>query len=169
MCIRDKLSAKAKSAESYYEAVKASTSPKEEAADITPPDIIPRRTKSETLGLLKDARRRLDTAKDNYNLTQGRMRALGDPIVIEGEINRRTENLKQLQSRYDAVNLAMETLSEADREIHTRFAPVLAKTAGQIFAKLTGGIYDMVAFDRTLDAAAQAKGDTCLLYTSRCV
>ena len=154
------LSAKAKSAESYYEAVKASTSPKEEAADITPPDIIPRRTKSETLGLLKDARRRLDTAKDNYNLTQGRMRALGDPIVIEGEINRRTENLKQLQSRYDAVNLAMETLSEADREIHTRFAPVLAKTAGQIFAKLTGGIYDMVAFDRTLDAAAQAKGDT---------
>ena len=88
------------------------------------------------------------------------MRALGDTIVIEGEINRRTENLKQLQSRYDAVNLAMETLSEADREIHTRFAPVLAKTAGQIFAKLTGGIYDMVAFDRTLDAAAQAKGDT---------
>ncbi len=155
-----RLNAAAQSAESYYEAVKASAKPENELPDVTPPEIIPRRTRSETMGLLKDSRRRLEAAKDNYNLTQGRMRALGDPIVIEGEINRYTERLKQLQERYDAVNLAMEALSEADREIHTRFAPVLAKTAGQIFARLTGGSYDMVAFDRSLDAAAQAKGET---------
>ena len=81
-------------------------------------------------------------------------------MVLRGEQQTITEELANQTAQYDALTLAVSALKEADTEIQSRFAPVLAKTAGTVFHKLTGGKYDMLAFDRTFDAAAQAHGDT---------
>ncbi len=135
----------------------------EKSVDMTPvsaPEQMPRYTKSHTLAMLNDVSRRLDNAKAAYNMTLGRMRAVGDPLVLEGECRSITEELELQTAQYDAISLAISALKEADTEIQTRFAPVLARTAGNIFHRLTGGKYDMLAFDRTLDAAVQAHGDT---------
>jgi len=90
-------------------------------------------------------------------------------MVLESEISALNQELSEQQAQYDALTLATAVLADADNEIHTRFAPVLSKAAGSIFNRITGGRYDMLAFDKSLDAAAQAKGDTVsknVLYLS---
>lgn len=150
------LKSQAQIARGLYE----SLSEKVDMTPVIPPERTPRYTKSHTLAMLNETSRRLENTTAAYNMTLGRMRAVGDPIVLEGECRSITEELEIQNAQYDAINLAIATLKEADTEIQTRFAPVLAKTAGTIFHRLTGGKYDMLAFDRTLDAAAQAHGDT---------
>ena len=128
--------------------------------EVTPPDVTPRFTKSRTQAMLNDTVRRLENVSAAYNMTLGRMRGIGDPMVLRGEQQAITEELANQTAQYDALTLAVSALKEADTEIQSRFAPVLAKTAGTVFHQLTGGKYDMLAFDRTFDAAAQAHGDT---------
>lgn len=150
------LDSRAKIARGLYESL-------EKSVDMTPvskPEHMPRYTKSHTQAMFNEASRRLENTSAAYNMTLGRMRAVGDPVVLEGECLTLSRELEEQTAQYDALSLAVSALKEADTEIQTRFAPVLAKTAGTIFHRLTGGKYDMLAFDRTLDAAAQAHGET---------
>ncbi len=150
------LDSRAKIARGLYESL-------EKNVDMTPvskPEHMPRYTKSHTQAMFNEASRRLENTSAAYNMTLGRMRAVGDPLVLEGECLTLSQELKEQTAQYEALSLAISALKEADTEIQTRFAPVLAKTAGTIFHRLTGGKYDMLAFDRTLDAAAQAHGET---------
>lgn len=147
---------KADIAEGLYNAL-AANAPKE---DVKTPEISPRFRKSQTAALLDDCSRNLEKRQAAFNMTLGRMRAIGDPLVIESENREMEQKLGTLEYQYDALMLAQETLKQADTEIQTRFAPVLGRAAGNIFHELTGGKYDMLAFDRSLDAAAQAHGDT---------
>jgi uncharacterized protein YhaN len=150
------LESRAKIARGLYESL-------EKSVDMTPvtvPEHMPRYTKSHTQAMFNEASRRLENTNAAYNMTLGRMRAVGDPIVLEGECLTLSQDLKEQTAQYDALSLAVSALKEADTEIQKRFAPVLAKTAGTIFHRLTGGKYDMLAFDRSLDAAAQEHGET---------
>lgn len=65
----------------------------------------------------------------------------------------------QLQQEYHALALAMETLSDANGELQSRFSPALGREAAHIFSALTGGQYDRIYLDRTLQASAAAAGD----------
>lgn len=130
-----------------------------EPKEVSYPDITPRYNKSRTQTALSETTKRMELVNAAYNMTLGRLRVLGDPMILEGEVRTLREKLSEQTFQYDALTLAAEVLAEADNEIHTRFAPVLAKTAGTIFNRITDGKYDMLAFDKSLDAAAQAKGD----------
>ncbi len=149
-------SAKAAAAEGLYGAL-AKNAPQE---DIKAPDISPRFKKSQTAALLSECIANIEKRQAAFHMALGRMRAMGDPLVIESDNKVISEKLEQLGRQYDALLLAQEMLKQADTEIQTRFAPVLGKEAGNIFREITGGKYDMLAFDRTLDAAAQAHGDS---------
>ena len=120
----------------------------------------PRYSRALTAAALEDAKRALENASSQYNITIGRMRALGDPMVLSGEIKTLTEELSAATAQYNALETAIDALSEANTEIQSRFSPILGRTAGLICNKLTGGKYDMLTFDRALDASARAHGDT---------
>ena len=152
-------------ADALYKAKEADYTPK----NVTPPEITPRYERKETLEAIARTNQSIEITSAAYNMALGRLKVLGDPMILESEITTLKQELAEQTAQYDALVLAAEVLAEADNEIHTRFAPVLSKTAGSIFNRITDGRYDMLAFDKTLDAAAQAKGDTVsknVLYLS---
>ena len=55
-----------------------------------------------------------------------------------------------LEQRYAALELAQQTLDEANSALQTRFAPQLASLAGTLLAQLTDNRYDAVLLDRKL-------------------
>lgn len=93
-------------------------------------------------------------------LTEGRLEAMGDPMVTATEKAALESRKAELGEQYEALSLAIETLREANTELQQRFSPALGRRAGEIMARLTGGKYAELSFDRSLDATAKRSGDT---------
>ncbi len=93
-------------------------------------------------------------------LTEGRLEAMGDPMVTATELDALQSRKAELGEQYEALSLAIETLREANTELQQRFSPALGRRAGEIMARLTGGKYAELSFDRSLDATAKRSGDT---------
>ena len=117
--------------------------------------IMPRYDRETTSRKLAETRVKLEEARAEYNRMQGQSRVMGDPVVISGEILALESELKDRRREYDALELAIDMLANANTEIQTRFSPMLSRAAGDIFRKLTGGRYDMLVFDRSFDAQAR--------------
>lgn len=109
---------------------------------------------------LAAAEERLRALREKCAAMDGRLQAMGDPVVLASELNALREEHRALSGDYDAIALAAATLHEADDELQTRFSPALGKRAGELFARLTDGRYDAVALDKELSAAVHAGGDT---------
>ncbi len=120
----------------------------------------PLRNKRETAGLLAKTEQQLAAASSKYDMAQGGVRAMGDPVVLSAEKNSLENEYALLKEEYDAIALAIETLSDANTEIQTRFAPILSSRAGEIMAELTGGRYKKLGFSRALDSEAEPYGST---------
>ena len=75
---------------------------------------------------------------------------------LEDLESRRDDLLEQ----YEALEMAIATLRDANDEMQQRFAPELGRRAGEIMARLTGGKYASLSFSRELDASAKREGDT---------
>jgi len=52
--------------------------------------------------------------------------------------------LSRLGLEYDALNLAIDTIDEAEVELKNRFSPEIEKKTAEIFKYLTGGSYELV-------------------------
>lgn len=98
-------------------------------------------------------------------LTNQRAELLGrashgdDPVAIQSDILAMEGKLAALQEEYDALELAIETLAEADSELQNRFSPALSRRAAEHFRYLTDGRYDAIEVARDLTARAQPSGD----------
>ncbi|MCR5664594.1 MAG: AAA family ATPase [Oscillospiraceae bacterium] len=90
----------------------------------------------------------------------GRLSVLGDPLVLGSELNTMQDAYEQIQTEYDAITLAADTLREADAELQSRFSPELGKLAAGYMAQVTGGRYADVLIDRDFSARARAEGDS---------
>lgn len=73
-----------------------------------------------------------------------RMSARGELIALEEIINEKEVALAQKRVDMKAIQLALETLHEVQGEIERQFAPALEKKTSEIFAKLTGGRFQLV-------------------------
>ncbi len=91
---------------------------------------------------------------------RGRFATLGDPMVLKTELGSLEERRRTLQAQYDALELAIATLAEANGEIQTRFSPRLSALASSYMEALTGGRYRALRFDRDFSATAQRLEDT---------
>lgn len=89
----------------------------------------------------------------------GMLRDGGETSEIEASIGEKEQKLTLLQTEYEAVALAMDTLERANSELQSRFSPELGRRAAKYFAALTGGKYDTVALDRSF-AASAAEADS---------
>lgn len=93
-------------------------------------------------------------------LAEGRLEAMGDPMVAKTELAALEARRAELSGQYEALSLAIETLREANDELQQRFSPALGRRAAEIMARLTGGKYTELSFSRELDATAKREGDT---------
>ena len=90
----------------------------------------------------------------------GRLSAMGDPLVLSSDLSCMNEAHEQIQAEYDAIALAVDTLREADTEIQSRFSPELGRVAAEYMAEVTGGRYADVLINRDFTARARTQDDT---------
>ena len=98
-------------------------------------------------------------ARSQTDRLSGRLHALGDPVVLRSATARLQEQIQDLEGEYDAIQLALETLEQANTELQTRFSPALGRRAAEIFRELTEGRYTGVALDRAFHLSAEPAGD----------
>ncbi len=91
---------------------------------------------------------------------EGEIAAMGDPMVMATRLESLQSRHDELLNQYEALELAISTLKEANDEMQQRFAPALGRRAGEIMARLTGGKYAALSFSRELDATAKRNEDT---------
>lgn len=91
---------------------------------------------------------------------KGRIDAMGDPLVLGSELNNMESLYAALQSEYDAIALAVDTLRAADADIQSRFSPELGKLAAHYMSVVTDGRYESVLINRDFSAKTKLSGDT---------
>ncbi|OPX45781.1 DNA replication and repair protein RecF [Ruminiclostridium hungatei] len=64
--------------------------------------------------------------------------------ALEQEIYGLTQQKRALEQRGEALNIAMETLEEASREVQKKYLPVMGKVFGSTFSDITSGKYSDV-------------------------
>lgn len=106
----------------------------------------------------QEAERRLNRHHNDLSMAMGRRGSLGDPEVIQAEIESIDRSLEQCRLDYDALQIAREALEEADTEMRNRFSPELNRRAGAYLQALTGGKYAKVRLNRALEAGAEERG-----------
>jgi len=108
------------------------------------------------------ARAKAETAFVQQQLArkEGEIAAMGDPMVMGTRLESLESRRDELLEQYEALEMAISTLREANDEMQQRFAPELGRRAGEIMARLTGGKYAALSFSRELDASAKREGDT---------
>lgn len=106
------------------------------------------------------AEARISELKERRAAAEGRARASGDPMVLESTLAEQQQRLEGLQEQYDALDLAIETLAEADGELQSRFSPRLSQKAAEYFRALTGLRYEEVTIAKDLSARVRREEDT---------
>jgi len=107
----------------------------EELEDIPAPRL-PEADASSRLRVVEQALARF---RDELSHAEGALSQLGDPLELEARREMCAQQLSRRQVEYDAIDCALDVLSQANQELRRRFSPSLADEAGSIFAALTGG------------------------------
>lgn len=89
----------------------------------------------------------------------GRLAAMGDPLVLSSALNWMQEEYGIISKEYEAIDLAVETLRAADREIQSRFSPELGRVAAGYMSAVTGGRYADVLINRDFTAKIRTADD----------
>ena len=89
----------------------------------------------------------------------GRLSAMGDPMVLASALSMLRGEHETIQNEYDAITLAEELLREANTEIQNRFSPQLGRVAAQYMSEMTGGRYEDVQIGQDFSARTRTKDD----------
>ncbi len=116
-------------------------------------------TQAETARLLSDNTQQTEELHRLLGRYQGRMEALGEAAPLEEKLSEVTERLTRLEQTYAAVELAQETLEEAQHQLRSRFAPRIVQGAKERMALLTGGRYDRLSLTAELSVNAAARDE----------
>lgn len=118
----------------------------------------------------ESCREALHAEEREISQLEGRLSALGDPVLLEARLDNLQEERARLEEDFEAIALAREVLSQADEQLHARFSPQLSQQAAAYFSQLTQGKYDQIALDRSLNVTVRESGslsDRPLAYLSR--
>ncbi len=89
----------------------------------------------------------------------GRLSAMGDPMVLSSSLSSKRELFETVQAEADAITLASELLRDADTEIRGRFSPELGRLAAEYMSEMTGGRYGELLISSDFSALARAEDD----------
>ena len=132
------------------------TIPIEKLPDIT---LKPRFDSEQTARRLESAAQSRRQLRTQIDRAMGQLNMLGDISELSEHKKQLEERIRALKSRYSALELALETLQEANNEMQRRFSPALSRCAGNILTSLTNGKYTSVTFDRELSANVRQNSD----------
>ncbi|MBO5556642.1 MAG: hypothetical protein J5927_05605, partial [Oscillospiraceae bacterium] len=142
-----------------YEQARAQQNALEETA-ISQLDFISGNSEAAQLSrALTAARARTEQLSAQIAKLNGRLSAMGDPLVLASSLKCMQEEYEQIQGEYDDITVALDTLKEADAEIQSRFSPELGRLAAQYMSAVTGGRYEDVLINRDFSARTRTKGD----------
>ena len=102
---------------------------------------------------------RLKTVSRDLDRGEGIFGLLGDPLVLATEEENLGEESRRLQQEYDALDLALDALREANNRLQTLFSPLISRRAAALMAQMTDGSYAGVYFDREMHFSALRSGD----------
>ena len=109
---------------------------------------------------LNEARDRAQQLSRQIAEMNGRLAAMGDPLVLSSALSSMREDYDTISKEYEAISLAVDTLKEADTEIQSRFSPELGKLAAEYMSAVTGGRYLDVFINRDFSARTRTSGDS---------
>jgi hypothetical protein len=115
----------------------------------------PRREAESELGAVA---LRLENVARELALAEGGLQSLGDPLVLATRLEGVKDEISRARKEYEALELALSVLDEANGELQNRFAPIVAGKVGELMAELTSGAYDKIGFDRDFNFTALAGG-----------
>lgn len=121
---------------------------------------VPLRDREDTIDAAARNDVRLAETTERYNIARGTLRAMGDPMVLSGAVLALDERIDELTAQYEALDLAINTLKDANTEMQTRFSPMISEKAGAIMKKMTRGKYDRLVFSKNFDATARLSGES---------
>ena len=105
-----------------------------------------------TADKLREVSRDLDRGEGIFYL-------LGDPLLLATEEANLTEDIHRMQEEYDALELALDALREANTQLQTLFSPLISRRAAALMARMTDSRYAGVYFDREMHFSAQRAGE----------
>lgn len=123
-----------------------------------PEPVQPKRNRKSVEEELDAVKADLSTLRSSLDRIDGRLHAAGDPLALQAQAERLTEEIALLEKEYAAIELAMSTLAHANTQLQGRFSPALGQRAAEIFDRLTDGAYGGVILDKTLHVSAEPAG-----------
>ena len=108
---------------------------------------------------LAAGRAEIETLSRQLAQANGRLAAMGDPLVLSSSLGYMRTEYEQLCDEYDAIGLALETLKDADTEIQRRFSPELGRVASGYMSAVTGGRYADVLINRDFSAMTRVSDE----------
>ena len=119
----------------------------------------PLRSRETVADALAQAQVQLAAARSATDRLTGQLHAMGDPDGLRASAESLQSQIGQLQEEYDALRLAMDTLTDANTVLQNRFSPQLSRRTAEIFHELTEGRYTAAALDRSFHLTARPAGD----------
>ncbi|NLX62952.1 MAG: AAA family ATPase [Tissierellia bacterium] len=107
------------------------------------------REKEEYLSSLNNEHSRLEVKLDTLNTY------IKELVDIEEEINRTEAEIKQMDKKKRAINIAKEVILKISEEIHKEFAPRINKDVSQLISSITDGKYTNIKIDENLDISVE--------------
>jgi len=108
---------------------------------------------------LAAGRAEIETLSRQLAQANGRLAAMGDPLVLSSSLGYMREEYEALCGEYDAIGIALDTLRDADAEIQRRFSPELGRVASGYMSAVTGGRYADVLINRDFSAMTRVSDD----------
>lgn len=122
----------------------------------------PTHTAAETEAMHSAAGREAARWQTQLDQAIGALRS--DPAELEARQAELVAQLQQRTAEYEALDLALTVLEQANAALRERFSPVLNREAATIFSQLTGGKYSELTLSR--DFSAVTEGGHSALYLS---
>ena len=119
-------------------------------------------TKEETDRLLADCGSEQRQIIKQIGQFQGQMTTLGQEEELQQQLGAVNARLQKLQDTYDALELALKTLTEASAQLRRRFAPRISQRAQAIFSRLTGSRYDRLTLGSDMSLQVSAENEDTL-------
>ena len=104
----------------------------------------------------------LISLEKSLGLCQGQMESHGQTESQLSQKKAMEIRRDALQTHYDALILAMDTLDKASQELQRRFAPRISQKAQEFFSRLTKNRYSRLTLCQDLSLETAAEGETTL-------
>lgn len=118
-----------------------------------------RLSRRDTEDYLDRVRTQLRRVSSELARGEGAFSHLGDPVLLGTRECDLIDELSRLGREYDALELAINTLKDANSRLQQVFSPIICRSAAELMSRMTGGGYSNIYFDRNMRFSATREGD----------